>query len=111
MGYFHWEKQMWVNLLSLTRYLIFASGSPPILGDESDDVDADDASDVNYPTSGNQDHKHKIAERMLTWRMNSGRNDDIVHSKYDSGEIGHPKYDSGEIPRIYIPSLTHSQVC
>uniref|UniRef100_I1PGJ6 Cellulose synthase n=2 Tax=Oryza TaxID=4527 RepID=I1PGJ6_ORYGL len=85
-------------------------GSPPILGDESDDVDADDASDVNYPTSGNQDHKHKIAERMLTWRMNSGRNDDIVHSKYDSGEIGHPKYDSGEIPRVYIPSLTHSQI-
>uniref|UniRef100_J3LTZ3 Cellulose synthase n=1 Tax=Oryza brachyantha TaxID=4533 RepID=J3LTZ3_ORYBR len=82
-------------------------GSPPI--DESEDVDADDASDVNYPT-GNQDHKHKIAERMLTWRMNSGRNDEIGHPKYDSGEIGHPKYDSGEIPRVYIPPLTHSQI-
>uniref|UniRef100_A0A0D9W0G3 Cellulose synthase n=1 Tax=Leersia perrieri TaxID=77586 RepID=A0A0D9W0G3_9ORYZ len=82
-------------------------GSPPIHGDESED---DDASDVNYPTSGNQDNKHKIAERMLTWRMNSGRNDDIGHPKYDSGEIGHPKYDSGEIPRVYIPSLTHSQI-
>ncbi|KAL5218261.1 hypothetical protein ABZP36_018945 [Zizania latifolia] len=85
-------------------------GSPLIHGEELDDVDADDASDVNYPTSSNHDHKHKMAERMLTWRMNSGGNDDIVHSKYDSGEIGHPKYDSGEIPRVYIPSLTHSQI-
>ncbi|KAK3148996.1 hypothetical protein QOZ80_3AG0211520 [Eleusine coracana subsp. coracana] len=84
-------------------------GSPPIRGEESD-IDADDTSDYNYPASGNQDQKQKIAERMLTWRMNSGRSDDIGLAKYDSGEIGHPKYDSGEIPRGYIPSLTHSQV-
>jgi hypothetical protein len=47
---------------------------------------------------------------MLTWRMNSGRSDDIGLAKFNSGEIGHTKYDSGEIPRGYIPSLTHSQV-
>ncbi|KAK3145727.1 hypothetical protein QOZ80_3BG0256610 [Eleusine coracana subsp. coracana] len=84
-------------------------GSPPVRGEESD-IDADDTSDYNCPASGNQDQKQKIAERMLTWRMNSGRSDDIGLAKYYSGEIGHPKYDSGEIPRGYIPSLTHSQV-
>jgi hypothetical protein len=47
---------------------------------------------------------------MLTWRVNSGRSDDIGLTKFNSGEIGHTKYDSGEIPRGYIPSLTHSQV-
>ncbi|KAL6893862.1 hypothetical protein ACP4OV_007960 [Aristida adscensionis] len=84
-------------------------GSPPVHGEESEDVDADDASDYNHPASGSQDPKHKIAERMLTWRMNSGGSSHY-HAKYDSGEIGHAKYDSGEIPRGYIPSLTHSQV-
>jgi len=84
-------------------------GSPPVHGEENEDVDADDVSDYNYPASGNQDQKQKIAERMLTWRTNS-RGSDVGLAKYDSGEIGHGKYDSGEIPRGYIPSLTHSQV-
>ena len=84
-------------------------GSPPVHGEENEDVDADDVSDYNYQASGNQDQKQKIAERMLTWRTNS-RGSDIDLAKYDSGEIGHGKYDSGEIPRGYIPSLTHSQV-
>lgn len=76
------------------------SGSPPIHGEEGEDGDADDgASDFNY-LPGNQDQKQKIADRMLTWRMNSGQGEDI----------GRPKYDSGEIPRGYIPSLAHSQV-
>ncbi|KAG2534412.1 hypothetical protein PVAP13_9NG063509 [Panicum virgatum] len=83
-------------------------GSPPVHGEENEDVDADDVSDYNYPASGNQDQKQKIAERMLTWRTNS-RGSDVGLAKYDSGEIGHGKYDSGEIPRGYIPSLTHSQ--
>jgi len=78
-------------------------------GEENEDVDADDVSDYNYPASGNQDQKQKIAERMLTWRTNS-RGSDVGLAKYDSGEIGHGKYDSGEIPRGYIPSLTHSQI-
>nr|AMQ81245.1 cellulose synthase catalytic subunit 5 [Miscanthus x giganteus] len=84
-------------------------GSPPVHGEENEDVDADDVSDYNYQASGNQDQKQKIAERMLTWRTNS-RGSDIDLAKYDSGEIGHGKYDSGEIPRGYIPSLTHSQI-
>ncbi|OEL33055.1 hypothetical protein BAE44_0005928 [Dichanthelium oligosanthes] len=84
-------------------------GSPPVHGEENEDVDADDVSDYNYPASGNQDQKQKIAERMLTWRTNS-RGSDVGLAKYDSGEIGHGKYDSGEIPRGYIPSLTHSQI-
>ncbi|XP_066365518.1 probable cellulose synthase A catalytic subunit 2 [UDP-forming] [Miscanthus floridulus] len=84
-------------------------GSPPVHGEENEDVDADDVSDYNYQASGNQDQKQKIAERMLTWRTNS-RSSDIDLVKYDSGEIGHGKYDSGEIPRGYIPSLTHSQI-
>ncbi|CAL4919657.1 unnamed protein product [Urochloa decumbens] len=84
-------------------------GSPPVHGEENEDVDADDVSDYNYPASSNQDQKQKIAERMLTWRTNS-RGSDIGLAKYDSGEIGHGKYDSGEIPRGYIPSLTHSQI-
>ncbi|CAD6215089.1 unnamed protein product [Miscanthus lutarioriparius] len=84
-------------------------GSPPVHGEENEDVDADDVSDYNYQASGNQDQKQKIAERMLTWRTNS-RGSDIGLAKYDSGEIGHGKYDSGEIPRGYIPSLTHSQI-
>ncbi|KAF8779029.1 hypothetical protein HU200_003135 [Digitaria exilis] len=84
-------------------------GSPPVHGEENEDVDADDVSDYNYPASGNQDQKQKIAERMLTWRTNS-RGSDVGLAKYDSGEIGHAKYDSGEIPRGYIPSLTHSQI-
>ncbi|KQK12573.1 hypothetical protein BRADI_1g04597v3 [Brachypodium distachyon] len=87
-----------------------APQGPPIRGDESEDVDADDASDLSYPVSGNQDRKHKIPERMLTWRMNSGTGDDVGRAKYDSGEIGLPKYDSGEIPHVYIPSFTHSQI-
>ncbi|KAJ4760611.1 Cellulose synthase [Rhynchospora pubera] len=69
-------------------------GSPPIHGEESEDTDADDTSDFNYP-SGNQDQKQKISERMLTWRQGQ--------------DMGRPKYDSGEIPR-YAPSLTASQV-
>ncbi|CAN6297341.1 unnamed protein product [Urochloa humidicola] len=84
-------------------------GSPPVHGEENEDIDADDVSDYNYPASGNQDQKQKIAERMLTWRTNS-RGSDVGLAKYDSGEIGHGKYDSGEIPRGYIPSLTHSQI-
>jgi len=84
-------------------------GSPPVHGEENEDADADDVSDYNYPASGNQDQKQKIAERMLTWRTNS-RGSDVGLAKYDSGEIGHGKYDSGEIPRGYIPSLTHSQI-
>ncbi|RLN39628.1 putative cellulose synthase A catalytic subunit 2 [Panicum miliaceum] len=84
-------------------------GSPPVHGEENEDVDADDVSDYNYPASGNQDQKQKIAERMLTWRTNS-RGSDVGLAKFDSGEIGHGKYDSGEIPRGYIPSLTHSQI-
>ncbi|TKV90641.1 hypothetical protein SEVIR_9G043200v4 [Setaria viridis] len=84
-------------------------GSPPVHGEENEDVDTDDVSDYNYPASGNQDQKQKIAERMLTWRTNS-RGSDVGLAKYDSGEIGHGKYDSGEIPRGYIPSLTHSQI-
>ncbi|ONM10559.1 Cellulose synthase-5 [Zea mays] len=86
-----------------------ATKSPPVHGEENEDVDADDVSDYNYQASGNQDQKQKIAERMLTWRTNS-RGSDIGLAKYDSGEIGHGKYDSGEIPRGYIPSLTHSQI-
>ncbi|CAN6303085.1 unnamed protein product [Urochloa humidicola] len=84
-------------------------GSPPVHGEENEDIDADDVSDYNYPASGNQDQKQKIAERMLTWRTNS-RGSDVGLAKYDSGEIGHGKYDSGGIPRGYIPSLTHSQI-
>ncbi|KAM0849918.1 hypothetical protein ACQ4PT_053427 [Festuca glaucescens] len=81
-------------------------GSPPARGDESEGVYVDDASGSNYPPSGNQDQKHKIPKKMLTWRS-----DDVRHAtKYDSGEIGLSKYDSGEIPHGYIPSFTHSQV-
>ncbi|RLN38901.1 cellulose synthase5 [Panicum miliaceum] len=84
-------------------------GSPPVHGEENEDVDADDVSDYNYPASGNQDQKQTVAERMLTWHTNS-RGSDVGLAKYDSGEIGHGKYDSGEIPRGYIPSLTHKQI-
>ncbi|KAE8777218.1 putative cellulose synthase A catalytic subunit 2 (UDP-forming) [Hordeum vulgare] len=80
-------------------------GSPPARGDESED----DASDFNYPASGNQDHKHRAPEKMLTWRRNSGASDDIGLTKFGSGEIGLHKYDSGEIPHGYIPRFSHSQ--
>ena len=93
----------------INEIVLYCLGSPPVHGEENEDVDADDVSDYNYPASGNQDQKQKIAERMLTWRTNS-RGSDVGLAKYDSGEIGHGKYDSGEIPRGYIPSLTHSQV-
>ena len=84
------------------------SGSPAIRGEEGDDTD--DASDFNYPASGNDDQKQKIADRMRSWRMNAGGSGDVGRPKYDSGEIGLSKYDSGEIPRGYIPSVTNSQV-
>ena len=87
-----------------------SSGSPAIRGEEGDETDADDASDFNYPASGNEDQKQKIADRMRSWRMNAGGSGDVVRPKYDSGEIGLTKYDSGEIPRGYIPSVTNSQV-
>jgi cellulose synthase A len=86
------------------------SGSPPIRGEEGDDTDADDASDFNYPASGTEDQKQKIADRMRSWRMNTGGSGDVGRPKYDSGEIRFAKYDSGEIPRGYIPSVTNSQV-
>ncbi|CAN6203385.1 unnamed protein product [Urochloa humidicola] len=85
-------------------------GSPAIRGEEGDDTDADDASDFNYPASGNDDQKQKIADRMRSWRMNAGGSGDVGRPKYDSGEIGLTKYDSGEIPRGYIPSVTNSQI-
>ena len=89
--------------------MLCCSGSPPARGDECDDADVDDASDLNYPPSGNQDQKHRIPEKMLTWR--AGTSDDVRHAnKFDSGEIGLSKYDSGEIPHGYNPSFTHSQV-
>ncbi|CAA7395443.1 unnamed protein product [Spirodela intermedia] len=40
--------------------------------------------DSNHP-SRNQDQKQKIAERMLSWRMNYGRGEDVSGPKYDSG--------------------------
>jgi cellulose synthase A len=89
---------------------MYLSGSPPIRGEEGDDTDADDASDFNYPASGTEDQKQKIADRMRSWRMNTGGTGDVGHPKYDSGEIGFSKYDSGEIPRGYVPSVTNSQV-
>ncbi|KAM0943645.1 putative cellulose synthase (UDP-forming) chromatin regulator PHD family [Dioscorea sansibarensis] len=74
-------------------------GSPPVGGEEGEDGDADEvASDFNY-SSGNQDQKQKIAERMLSWRMSRGRGEDM----------GPPKYDSGELPRSHIPLISHSQ--
>ena len=73
-------------------------GSPPIHGDEEEDGDADDvASDFIY-SSGNQNHKQKIAERMLSWKMNYGRGEDV----------GGPKYDN-EVPLSHSPSLTNGQ--
>nr|ACZ82298.1 cellulose synthase [Phyllostachys edulis] len=85
-------------------------GSPLIRGEEGEDTDADDASDFNYPASGNDDQKQKIADRMRSWRMNAGGGGDVGRPKYDSGEIGLTKYDSGEMPRGYIPSVTNSQI-
>ncbi|KAG2632850.1 hypothetical protein PVAP13_2NG127200 [Panicum virgatum] len=40
-------------------------GSPAIRGEEGDDTDADDTSDFNYPASGNDDQKQKIADRIM----------------------------------------------
>lgn len=74
-------------------------GSPPIRGDEEEDGVADDvASDFIY-SSGSQNHRQKIAERMLSWKMNYGRGEDV----------GGPKYDRDEVPLTHIPSLANGQ--
>uniref|UniRef100_A0ACD5WNE5 Uncharacterized protein n=1 Tax=Avena sativa TaxID=4498 RepID=A0ACD5WNE5_AVESA len=85
-------------------------GSPAIRGEEGDDTDGDEGSDFNYPASGTEDQKQKVADRMRSWRMSTGGSGNVGHPKYDSGEIGLSKYDSGEIPRGYIPSVTNSQI-
>lgn len=83
------------NILSLFALLI--PGSPAILGDREEDVDADEvASDFNY-TSEDQNQKQKIAERMLSWHMTYGRGEDVVVA---------PTYDK-EVSHNHIPLLTN----
>ncbi|MQL79100.1 hypothetical protein Taro_011537, partial [Colocasia esculenta] len=77
-------------------------GSPVVRGEEENDGNADDGSELNYPSS-NLDQKQRIAERTLNWHMSYGRGEDVSGPKYDSGL-------SGELPRNHIPLLTHSQI-
>lgn len=42
--------------------------------------------------------KQKIAERMLSWRMAYGQNEDVAAPSYDS-----------EVPHNQIPRLTNGQ--
>ncbi|XP_010257191.1 PREDICTED: cellulose synthase A catalytic subunit 3 [UDP-forming] [Nelumbo nucifera] len=68
-------------------------GSPPIRGDPVED----DMDDVDY-SSGNQDQKQKIAERMLSWHMSYGRGEDVRTPNYDK-----------EVSLNHIPLLTNGQ--
>jgi hypothetical protein len=81
----------------LSPFVLLIPGSPAILGDREEDVDADEvASDFNY-TSEDQNQKQKIAERMLSWHMTYGRGEDVVVA---------PTYDKG-VSHNHIPLLTN----
>lgn len=85
--------------MGVNWFLFFAiclfSGSPAVHGDDVEDGEADDmASDFNY-SSGDPNHKQKIAERMLSWQMNYGRGEDVTAPKYDRDEVPH-----NQIPRL-----------
>lgn len=73
-------------------------GSPPVYGVEDGDAQ-DVGSDFNYSTE-NQDHKQKIAERMLSWHMTYGRTTEDVNT---------PNYDK-EVSQNHIPRLISGQV-
>lgn len=76
--------------------MMLIPGSPAIIGDREEDVDADDgASNFNY-TPEDQNQKQKIAERMLSWHMAYGRGEDV----------GAPSYDK-EVSHNHIPLLTN----
>ena len=76
--------------------MMLIPGSPAIIGDREEDVDADDgASNFNY-TPEDQNQKQKIAERMLSWHMAYGRAEDV----------GAPSYDK-EVSHNHIPLLTN----
>ncbi|OWM78376.1 hypothetical protein CDL15_Pgr016100 [Punica granatum] len=73
-------------------------GSPAILGDQEEDADADDGrSDFNY-SSETQIQKQKIAERMLSWHVAYGQNEEAAAPSYDK-----------EVPHNQIPRLTSGQ--
>jgi cellulose synthase A len=80
----------------LSLFVLLIPGSPAILGDREEDVDADEvASDFNY-TPEDQNQKQKIAERMLSWHMTYGRGEDVVAPTYDK-----------EVSHNHIPLLTN----
>ncbi|XP_058073675.1 probable cellulose synthase A catalytic subunit 8 [UDP-forming] [Magnolia sinica] len=75
-------------------------GSPPVRGDEMEGEADYVANDFNY-SSGSQNQKQKIAERMLSWKMSYGRAEDVGAA---------PKYDGDEVPLNHIPLLTNGQL-
>ncbi|XP_030547448.1 cellulose synthase A catalytic subunit 3 [UDP-forming] isoform X1 [Rhodamnia argentea] len=70
-------------------------GSPAILGDQEDDAD-DSVSDFNY--SENQNLNRKTEERILSWHMRYGQNEDVSAPNYDK-----------EVSHNHIPRLTSGQ--
>jgi len=76
---------------------VFFPGSPAILGDQEEDADADDSvSDFNY--SENQNLNRKTEERILSWHMQYGQNEDVSAPNYDK-----------EVSHNHIPRLTSGQ--
>lgn len=76
---------------------LFFPGSPAILGDQEEGADADDSvSDFNY--SENQNLNRKTEERILSWHMQYGQNEDVSAPNYDK-----------EVSHNHIPRLTSGQ--
>ncbi|CAA6659139.1 unnamed protein product [Spirodela intermedia] len=76
------------RILNIIHLCFYPSGRPPVRGEEPRDGGADDSSDSNHP-SRNQDQKQKIAERMLSWRMNYGAEKMVIDSSREfSGGLG-----------------------
>ncbi|VFQ77771.1 unnamed protein product [Cuscuta campestris] len=70
-------------------------GSPATLGEREEHGDVDDsAGDLQY-SSENQNDKQKLTERMLSWHMTYGREDNV-----------RPKYDK-DVSHNHIPLLTN----
>ncbi|KAF2319537.1 hypothetical protein GH714_016853 [Hevea brasiliensis] len=87
-------------------------GSPAILADRDEDGDADNGtSDFNY-SSETQNHKQKIAERMLSWQMAYGQGEDVEAPNYDkevSGELSaaSPEHISMASPGVGVGKHIH----
>lgn len=78
---------MLINILAFLN-----TGSPAVIGDKEEDVNADDIP-ADFHLTETQNEKQKIAQRMMSWHMTYGRGEDTSAPNYDKeGSNNHIPY-------------------